>query len=52
VRSLRAIGVTHVLLHKRRVARELLQQCAGAREITLIADEGDEVLYSLEPGEH
>jgi hypothetical protein len=49
VRSLRAIGVTHVLLHKRRVARELLQQCAVSPEITLVADEGDEVMYSLQP---
>jgi hypothetical protein len=49
VRSLRAIGVTHVLLHKRRVARELLQQCAVSPEITLVADEGDEAMYSLQP---
>jgi hypothetical protein len=47
VRSLRAIGVTHVLLHKRRVPPELLQQCAGSTDITLVADEGDQVLYSL-----
>ncbi|HTM33922.1 MAG TPA: hypothetical protein VL263_21565 [Vicinamibacterales bacterium] len=47
VRSLRAIGVSHVLLHKRRVAPELLKLCAESPEIALVSDEGDEVLYSL-----
>lgn len=51
VRSLRAIGVTHVLLHKRRVPAELLQRCAAAPELTLVADEGDEVLYALPPSD-
>jgi hypothetical protein len=50
VRSLRAIGVTHVLLHKRRVPADVLNRCRESRDITLIADEGDQVLYSLVPG--
>jgi len=50
VRSLRAIGVSHVLLHKRRVAADLLKLCAQSQQIALVADEGDEVLYSLTPG--
>jgi len=50
VQSLRAIGVSHVLLHKRRVAADLLKLCAESPEIVLVADQGDEVLYSLTPG--
>ena len=50
VRSLRAIGVSHVLLHKRRVVPDLLKRCAESPEIALVADEGDEVLYALTPG--
>jgi hypothetical protein len=44
---LRDIGVTHVLLHKREVPAELLARCAGAPGLTLVADEGDQVLYAL-----
>jgi hypothetical protein len=47
VRSLRALGVTHVLVHKRRVPPALLAQCAQASDITLVADVGDQVLYAL-----
>jgi hypothetical protein len=50
VRSLRAIGVTHVLLHKRRVPAAVLDLSAASPELTLVADEGDQVLYSLVPG--
>lgn len=50
VRSLRAIGVTHVLLHKRRVPAVVLDLSAASPELTLVADEGDQVLYSLAPG--
>jgi hypothetical protein len=48
--ALRALGVTHVIVHKRRVAAALLVQAAEAPGLTLVADEGDQVLYSLGPG--
>ena len=51
VRSLRAIGVTHVLAHKRRVPLDLLERCTHAADLTLVADEGDQVLYALTPGD-
>jgi hypothetical protein len=51
VRSLRANGVTHVLVHQRLVPPDLLTLCADSSEITLLADKGDEVLYSLVRGE-
>jgi hypothetical protein len=50
VRSLRAIGVTHVLIHKRRVQLPVLEQAAASPELTLVADEGDEILYALGAG--
>lgn len=50
VRSLRAIGVTHVLLHKRRVPAAVVTMAAQSPELTLVADEGDQVLYALGPG--
>lgn len=50
VRDLRAIGVTHVLLHKRRIAPETVAACATASTLTLVADEGDQVLYALAAG--
>ena len=51
VQSLRAIGVTHVLAHKRRVPPDLLERCTHAADLTLVADEGDQVLYALTPGD-
>jgi hypothetical protein len=51
VRSLRAIGVTHVLAHKRRVRLDLLERCTHAADLTRVADEGDQVLYALTPGD-
>lgn len=50
VRSLQAIGVTHVIVHKRRVPPALLVACAQAPDIVLVADEGDQQLYALRPG--
>lgn len=50
VHSLRAIGVTHVLAHKRRVPAALLERCAESADLTLVADEGDQILYQLTPG--
>jgi hypothetical protein len=50
IQQLRGIGVTHVLLHKRRVPPELLERCARAPGLALVADEGDQVLYALPPG--
>jgi hypothetical protein len=50
INSLRALGVTHVLIHKRRVPAALVAQAAGATGVTLVADEGDQVLYSLSSG--
>lgn len=50
VRSLRALGVTHVLVHKRRVPAELVRQAAESRDLALVADEGDQVLYALSNG--
>ena len=51
IQQLRAIGVTHVVVHKRLVAPDLLQQCARASELSLLADEGDQVLYALPAGD-
>jgi hypothetical protein len=50
VRALAAIGVTHVLIHKRRVAADLRELCARSPELTLVADEADQILYSIRPG--
>jgi hypothetical protein len=50
VRSLRAIGVTHVLIHKRRVPAAVVEQAAQSTDISLVADDGDRVLYALDPG--
>jgi hypothetical protein len=50
VRSLRAIGVTHVLVHKRRVPAELVSRSAASPDLTLVADAGDQVLYALGSG--
>ncbi len=50
INSLRALGVTHVIVHKRRVPAALLEQAAAAPGLTLVADEGDQVLYSLGAG--
>jgi hypothetical protein len=45
--SLRALGVTHIVVHKRRTTPALLEQCAVAPGLALVADEGDQVLYAL-----
>jgi hypothetical protein len=50
INSLRALGVTHVIIHKRRVPVELLAQATAAPGLTVVADEGDQVLYSLGAG--
>lgn len=50
IRSLRAIGVTHVLLHKRRVPAALLDRSAASPDLALVADEGDQVLFALAGG--
>jgi hypothetical protein len=50
VRQLGAIGVTHVVVHKRLVPADLLARCARAPELSLVADEGDQLLYALAPG--
>lgn len=50
VQSLRAIGVTHVLAHKRRISVVQLEKCAQSPDLTLVADEGDQILYQLTPG--
>jgi hypothetical protein len=50
VQALRARGVTHVLAHKLRVPRAQLEQCAQSPDLTLVADEGDQILYQLTPG--
>jgi hypothetical protein len=51
VRQLREIGVTHVVIHKRLVAPDLIQRSARAPGLSLVADEGDQLLYALAPGE-
>jgi hypothetical protein len=48
--SLRAIGVTHVVIHERKVAAELLDRCAASPGLTLVADDGDQRLYALAAG--
>lgn len=45
--SLRAIGVTHVLVHKRRVSRGLQTVYAEAPGLRMVAEEPDQVLYAL-----
>lgn len=50
VRSLQAIGVTHVIVHKRRVPQALVAACAASPDIVLVADEGDQLLYELRAG--
>jgi hypothetical protein len=45
--SLRAIGVTHVLVHKRRVAGELRAVYAATPGLRLVVDEADETLYAI-----
>ena len=50
VASLRAIGVTHVLLHKRRVPADLVSRAAASPDLTLVAEEPDQVLYALGGG--
>ena len=50
INSLRALGVTHIVVHKRRVPAELLALAAAAPGLTVVADEGDQVLYSLGAG--
>ena len=50
INSLRALGVTHIVIHKRRVPAALLEQAAMAPGLTMLADEGDEILYSLGNG--
>jgi hypothetical protein len=49
--SLRAIGVTHVIVHKRRVPAELLALTAATPGLMLVADEGDQVLFAITTGE-
>ncbi len=49
VRSLAAIGVTHVIVHERRVPADLLRRCAESPDLALVADEGDQRLFALEP---
>jgi hypothetical protein len=51
VTRLRGLGVTHVLVHKRLVPASLLASCARAPGLTLAADEGDQLLYALSPGD-
>lgn len=50
VNSLRALGVTHVIIHKRLVPAAILEQAASAAGLALVADEGDQVLYRLGAG--
>jgi hypothetical protein len=50
VRRLHGLGVTHVMVHKRLVPAELLARCARAPGLSLVADEGDQLLYALSPG--
>ena len=50
INSLRALGVTHIVVHKRRVPAALIAQAAAAPGLTLVADEGDQVLYGLGAG--
>ncbi len=50
LRSLAAIGVTHVIVHERRVHADLLALCDESPGLALIADEGDQRLYALVPG--
>jgi hypothetical protein len=50
VASLRLIGVTHVLLHKRRVPADLVSRSAESPDLTLVAEEPDQVLYALGDG--
>jgi hypothetical protein len=47
IHALHALGVTHVIVHKRRVAAALLVQAAAAPGLTLVADEGDQLLYAI-----
>lgn len=51
LRSLRAIGVTHVMVHKRRVPRELVQLLTAAPPgLQLVEDDGERALYALPAG--
>ena len=50
INSLRALGVTHIVVHKRRVPAALLALAAAAPGLTVVADDGDQVLYSLGTG--
>lgn len=46
--GLRAIGVTHVVVHERRVSAPLLEAIAHAPGLTLIDRLGDQSLYALD----
>ncbi|HQZ38234.1 MAG TPA: hypothetical protein PLH72_04260 [Vicinamibacterales bacterium] len=50
LRSLQAIGVTHVMIHKRRVPRELVQRASESPGLSLIEDDGERAFYALAPG--
>lgn len=50
VRALVAMGVTHVMVHERRVSPDLIANCEASPDLTLVADEGDQRLYALTPG--
>src|SRR5690606_9012421 len=49
VQSLADIGVTHLLVHERRVPPALLQSLADSPDLSLVADEGDQRLFALAP---
>lgn len=50
LRSLTAIGVTHVMVHKRRMPLELVQRAAEAPGLRLVEDDGERALYALSAG--
>ncbi|MEZ5287915.1 MAG: hypothetical protein R2712_24580 [Vicinamibacterales bacterium] len=50
LRSLQAIGVTHVMVHLRRVPRELAEQAAASPGLQLLDDDGEHRLYALQAG--
>jgi len=47
LRSLRAIGVTHVMVHTRRVPRDLAIRAADTPGLRLVEDDGEHALYAL-----